>query len=158
MLVKVNIYNEGVFMGIRTPCYNYPMDLGLFQLMREMGFQIELSSEADKRKRAAKKINVTPEPTAETVTVKDSVKVTEIKAEPAERQANASSIDESWADKDSYTDDELAAMNKNQLKTILHHRGHYSTKPGPGKDPLAPLRDDPRAVLLDKIAKSNKIA
>jgi hypothetical protein len=164
MIVKVNIYNTGTWMGIKTPCYNYPMDAGLFTLLREMGFQIELSSEADRRAKAAKKINARPEGNAEKVRVEDSVVVAEIPAEETEEKPakidseDVSVFDESWADKPSYTDVELAAMNKKQLKTILHHRGHYSTKPGPGKDPLAPLRDDPRAILLDKIAKSNKIA
>lgn len=164
MIVKVNIYNTGVWMGIKTPCYNYPMDAGLFTLLREMGFQIELSSDADRRAKSARKINAQPEGNADKVRVEDSVVVAEIPDEEAEEKPvkiepeDNSAFDESWADKPSYTDAELAAMNKRQLKAILHHRGHYSTKPGPGKDPLAPLRDDPRAVLLDKIAKSNKIA
>lgn len=166
MIVKVNIYNTGTWMGIKTPCYNYPMDAGLFTLLREMGFQIELAGDAEKRTRAAKKINMRPEGNAETMHIEDSVVVAEIPADEIKESSTQNGIDagdismfdESWADKGSYTDAELAAMNKKQLKTILHHRGHYSTKPGPGKDPLAPLRDDRREILLDKIAKSNKIA
>ena len=40
--VFVNIYNVGTVFGIKTPVYNMPLDRGVYQLLLEMGFNIEI--------------------------------------------------------------------------------------------------------------------
>lgn len=130
--VYVNIYNEGKIIGIKTPVYNYPLDFGVYQFLREIGVQIELTqkNKEDNIIETIKKEYNAPE-----ITITEN--------EPKEQV------------KDSYTEEELQILTKAQLIDILHQRGHYSNKTGK-RDSLAPKRDDNKTILISKVLETNK--